>query len=143
MTNLAYEIKNEDLNSKRKKALAVKKKNEKALKRKLMRDASLALFVIISFAFSYINGRAGVSKLQSEVNHIKTNIATVQKEIDLKEAKLEKIRSSKLVEEQAQTLLGMIYPGENDKIYINSQETQEKVLVKKKTFDTIFGALFR
>lgn len=37
----------------------------------------------------------------------------------------------------------MIYPGENDKIYINSQETQEKVLVKKKTFDTIFGALFR
>lgn len=143
MTNLAYEIKNEDLDSKRKKALAVKKKNEKALKRKLMRDASFALFVIISFAFSYINGRAGVSKLQSEVNHIKTNIATVQKEIDLKEAKLEKIRSSKLVEEQAQTLLGMIYPGENDKIYINSQETQEKVLVKKKTFDTIFGALFR
>lgn len=143
MTNLAYEIKKEDLDSKRKKALAVKKKNEKALKRKLMRDASLALFVIISFAFAYINGRAGVSKLQSEVNHIKTNIATVQKEIDLKEAKLEKIRSSKLVEEQAQTLLGMIYPGENDKIYINSQETQEKVLVKKKTFDTIFGALFR
>lgn len=143
MTNLAYEIKNDELDSKRKKALAVKKKNEKALKRKLMRDASLALFVIISFAFFYINGRAGVSKLQSEVNHIKTDIITVQKEIDLKEAKLEKIRSSKLVEEQAQTLLGMIYPGENDKIYINSQETEEKVIVKKKTFETILGALFR
>lgn len=143
MTNLAYEIKNDELDSKRKKALAVKKKNEKALKRKLMRDASLALFVIISFTFSYINGRAGVSKLQSEVNHIKTDIITVQKEIDLKEAKLEKIRSSKLVEEQAQTLLGMIYPGENDKIYINSQETEEKVIVKKKTFETILGALFR
>ena len=37
MTNLAYEIKNDELDSKRKKALAVKKKNEKALKRKLMR----------------------------------------------------------------------------------------------------------
>ena len=61
----------------------------------------------------------------------------------MKEAKLEKIRSSKLVEEQAQTLLGMIYPGENDKIYINSQETEEKVIVKKKTFETILGALFR
>lgn len=141
MSNLAVELQNK--NKTQTKKVGTEAYKNRMLKRKFFTNVSMLVGFIIMLTFVYISGRAGVSKVQAEVNTLKSQIAAANKEISSKEAKLEQVRSSKLVEEQAQTLLGMIYPDENDKIYINSQETEQKLATKKNPKESILGALFR
>lgn len=141
MSNLAFEL--QDNSKKNTKKVSSKAFNERMFKRKFFTNISMLIGFAILLTFGYINGRADVSKVQAEVNTLKSQISSTNKEIGSKEAKLEQVRSSKLVEEQAQTLLGMIYPDENDKIYINSKETDEKLATKKNPKESFLGALFR
>lgn len=141
MSNLALELQNQE--KKHTKKIGSEAYKERVFKRKFFNNVSMLIGFAILLTFGYINGRADVSKVQAEVNTLKSQISAANKEISIKEAKLEQVRSSKLVEEQAQTLLGMIYPDENDKIYINSQETEESYATKKNPKESILGALFR
>lgn len=122
MTNLAYKYEVIENTSKERKS----NKQNSIITRRVVLDAILLSVLVIFCSFVYINGRARVTKIQSDINSTKSEIAVLQKEIDTNNAKLEQIRSSKLVEEKAKTLLGMVYPTEEDKIYINSKETEQK-----------------
>lgn len=128
MTNLAYKYEVIENTSKERKS----NKQNSSITRRVVLDAILLSVLVIFCSFVYINGRARVTKIQSDINSTKSEIAVLQKEIDTNNAKLEQIRSSKLVEEKAKTLLGMVYPTEEDKIYINSKETEQKAYAKEK-----------
>lgn len=128
MTNLAYKYEVIENTSKERRP----KTQNRAITRRVVLDAILLSMLVIFCSFAYINGRARVTKIQSDINSTKSDIAVVQKEIDINNEKLEQIRSSKLVEEKAKTLLGMVYPTEEDKIYINSKETEQKAYAKEK-----------
>lgn len=128
MTNLAYKYEVIENTSKERKS----NKQNSIITRRVVLDAILLSVLVIFCSFVYINGRARVTKIQSDINSTKSEIAVLQKEIDTNNAKLEQIRSSKLVEEKAKTLLGMVYPTEEDKIYINSKETEQKAYAKEK-----------
>lgn len=86
----------------------------------------LLSFCVLAFSLSFlhIHSMQQISANQQTVVKIGKEISQLEDKLKGAQAKIEALKSSKKIEEEARLKLGMIYPSENDKIYINSKETE-------------------
>lgn len=142
MTNLAYKLEDKDQAVKRKTQNKTKVKvQKKSFTGIILRNFVLIFAIGLLFTFFYIKSQTVVAKLTRENAKYSKENEELKKEIDEGLAKLEEVRSGMLIEEGASTLLGMIYPSENDLIYINSKEKVDTEYANNKNI-SIVGAVF-
>lgn len=134
MTNLAYDYSLEETTIVQEKEKPVRKERQVTKTNVGKRIMSKAFFLVLVVCISSVNILINYSTLANVKNSVelkKRQNTKLEKEIKLMEARLEEIISAKAVEEIATEQLGMFYPSEEDKIYINSRE-QEYVKEKPK-----------
>lgn len=127
MTNLAYDLRDkevlETVEKKVKKTKKVAKKQASVGQRMAIRSVMFLAFCSF-IALNILNNYSNLTSVKHSIEVKKINNAKLEKEVKLIEAKLEEIANSTKIEEIASEKLGMIYPSEENKIYINSRETE-------------------
>lgn len=134
MTNLAYDLRETEVEQTTTKKVVVKKKvakKQEAVGQKILARFLVFLAFCSIVAFNVLNNYSDLARIKHSIDVKRQENIGLEKEIKLIEAELEQIASSTMVVEIASEKLGMIYPGEENKIYINSRE-QEYVKEKPK-----------
>lgn len=127
MSNLAYDLRQKEVVEKVERKV---KKTKKIAKRQNNIAQKMAIRAVMFLAFcsvialNILNNYSNLTSVKHSIEVKKINNAKLEKEVKLVEAKLEEIASSTKIEEIASEKLGMIYPSEENKIYINSRETE-------------------
>lgn len=139
MTNLAYTYEPEEMevhSEKKAKAQKPKRKKKSILGR--MYGLTL-LFVLVSLSLVAIDEMQSLSTMQDNIKKIQMENSRLEKQVREAQAKLERIKNGKRIEEEAMAKLGMVYPTEQNKVYINSKENT--VARKKVNEEKVFGIL--
>ncbi|SDY43969.1 cell division protein FtsL [Proteiniborus ethanoligenes] len=133
-----YEDNNIDI--KRTKKVTQNKKSNSSAKIKFFAVAFLILFVCLGVLFRY----AQITQIKMEISKLEKDIKTLNKhKVDIS-LDLERIKESGWIEKEAETRLGMIYPTNEQVVYIavNSYDIDSGIKVEEKSEKLGFLKLF-
>ncbi len=127
MTNLAYDLREEQIKKPMKKVVR-RTKSRARVQNNIGQKIAIRAVLFLAFcgvvALNILNNYSNLANVKNSIEVKKRENIRLEKEVKLIEARLEEIASSTKIEEIASEKLGMIYPSEENKIYINSREQE-------------------
>ena len=105
----------------KKKAVNQKKKNmKKNMKNKL--NLVVSAFIILVVCLSVLVGYAHITEMRLEITKLDNQKVELEKEKQELLAKLDSLKNSDKIEEDARLKLGMVYPTEDQIVYVDVNE---------------------
>ncbi|WP_176461822.1 septum formation initiator family protein [Anaeromicrobium sediminis] len=93
----------------------------------------VTLLITATFCVGILAGYAEISKLKYEVNNLAKESKKAQSEINRLKVEIDKVKRSDLIEEKANTTLGMQYPEKRQMVFLEVDDFDLKRNLKQDT----------
>ncbi|HOK62283.1 MAG TPA: septum formation initiator family protein [Soehngenia sp.] len=121
---------------------SIEQKNEKIVHKKTAINKTSYILISICFLISSVfilQGYTDIQTMRLEINQLQKQKQELNRKKDDLSVKLEGLKNNQEIEKQAENLLGMSYPKEDQVVYIAIDDTNEAIQFS--LFDKIKDAL--